>query len=131
MNPKLKMKAEIEEKCRRKYEEKLKEAEKEFARLLAEAHANYQHMLDMALQQSHDSALMAIDDVFDVNEYSANKFHIAHIDYVNEIAHMTVVEDKDDPQMEWTKATVDKRLLQIVGKDHFRPWEERYGKKGD
>ena len=42
---------------------------------------------------------------------------------------MAVVEDKDDPQMEWTKATVDKRLLQIVGKDHFQPWEERYGKK--
>lgn len=129
MNPKLKMKAELEEKYRLKYEEKLKEAEKDFAIRLAAEHANYQHMLDMVLQQSHDAALMAIDDVFDVNEYSANKFHVAHIDYVNEIAHMAVVEDKDDDQMEWTKATVDKRLLQIVGKDHFRPWEERYGKK--
>ena len=129
MNPKLKMKAELEEKYRLKYEEKLKEAEKDFAIRLAAEHANYQHMLDMVLQQSHDAALMAIDDVFDVNEYSANKFHLAHIDYVNEIAHMAVVEDKEDPQMEWTKATVDKRLLQIVGKDHFQPWEERYGKK--
>ena len=130
-NPKVAMKAELEAKYRRKYEEKLKEAEKEFALKLAEAHANYQHMLDMVLQQSHDAALMAIDDVFDVNEYSAQKFHVAHIDYVNEIAHMAVVEDKEDPQMEWTKATVDKRLLQIVGKDHFLPWEERYGYKDE
>ena len=67
MNPKLKMKAELEEKYRLKYEEKLKEAEKDFAIRLAAEHANYQHMLDMVLQQSHDAALMAIDDVFDVN----------------------------------------------------------------
>jgi hypothetical protein len=61
-----------------------------------------------------------------VNEYSAEKFHTAHIDYVNKIAHMAVVEDKEDAEMLWTKATVDKRLLQIVGKDNFVPWDERY-----
>ena len=125
MNPKVKMRAEIEEKCRQKYEAKLKEAKEEFARLLAEAHANFQRMLKMGLQQSHDAALMAIDDVFDVNEYSAQKFHIAHIDYVNKISHMAVVEDKDDPEMVWTKETVDRRLLQIVGADNFVPWDER------
>ena len=130
MNPKLKMKAEIEEKCRQKYEAKLKEKEKEFARLLAEAHANYQRMLKMGMQQSHDAAIMAIDDVFDVNEYSAQKFHLAHIDYVNKIAHMVVVEDKDDKEMEWTKATVDRRLLQIVGKKNFVPWDERMVEDG-
>lgn len=126
-NPKVAMKAELEEKYRRKYEEKLKEAQKEFARLLAEAHANYQHMLRMGMQQSHDAALMAIDDVFDVNEYSAEKFHIAHIQYVNEISRMVVDEDKDDPEIVWTKATVDKRLLQIVGEKNFVPWDERMG----
>ena len=125
MNPKLKMKAEIEEKCRRKYEEKLKEEQKKFARQLAEAHANYQRMLKMGMQQSHDAAIMAIDDVFDVNEYSAEKFHLAHIGYVNKISHMAVVEDKDDPDMEWTKDTVDRKLLQIVGKKNFVPWDER------
>ena len=44
----------------------------EYAVKLAEAHANFQHMLRMALQQSHDAALMAIDDVFDVNAYSTS-----------------------------------------------------------
>lgn len=77
------------------------------------------------MQQSHDAALMAIDDVFDVNEYSAEKFHIAHIQYVNKISSMVVDEDKDDPEILWTKATVDRRLLQIVGEKNFVPWDER------
>lgn len=131
MNPKLKMKAELEEKYRLKYEAKLKEAEEEFARQLAEAHANFQRMLKMGLQQGDDAALMAIDDVFDVNEYSAEQFHERHIYYVNKMAHMAVVEDKDDPDMEWTKATVDRRLLQIVGEKNFVPWDERMGGNED
>ena len=126
-NPKAAVKAELEAKYKRKYEEKLKEAKKEFARLLAEAHANYQRMLRMGMQQSHDAALMAADDVFDVNEYSAEKFHLAHIRYVNKISSMVIDDNKDDPEMVWTKATVDTRLLQIVGEKNFVPWDERMG----
>ena len=125
MNPKVKLRAEMEEKYRLKYEAKLREMEAEFKHLLAEAHANYRRMLKMGMQQSHDAAIMAIDDVFDVNEYSAEKFHLSHIDYVNKMSHMAVVEDKDDPDMEWTKATIDRRLLQIVGEKNFVPWDER------
>ena len=125
MNPKLKMKAELEEKYRRKYEEKAKQLEAEYQVKLALEHANYQRMLKMGMQQGNDAAIMAIDDVFDVNEYSAAKFHERHIYYVNKMAHMAVVEDRDDPNMEWTKDTIDRRLLQIVGKDNFVPWNER------
>lgn len=125
MNPRLKMKAEIEAKLLAKYEQKVKEMEADFARKLAEAHANYHRMLKMGMQQSHDAAIMAIDDVFDVNEYSAEQFHLAHIGYVNKMSHMAVVEDRDDPNMEWTKDTIDRRLLQIVGEKNFVPWDER------
>ena len=127
MNPKLKMKAEIEAKCRQKYEEKLKQMEAEFAKQLSQAHENFQRMLKMGLQQGNDAAIMAIDDVFDVNEYTAQKFHERHIYYVNKMAHMAVVEDKDDPNMEWTKDTIDRKLLQIVGEKNFVPWAERMG----
>lgn len=126
-NPKVTMKAELEAKYRRKYEEKLKEAEKELLVKLAQAHADFQRMLRIGLQQSQDAALMAIDDVFDVNEYSAEKFVNAHIHYVNKISSMAVDDDKDDPEMVWTKATVDGRLLQIVGEKNFVPWDERIG----
>ena len=127
MNPKLKMKAELEEKYRLKYEAKLMVAKAEFEEKLLEAHADFQRMLKMGLQQGNDAAIMAIDDVFDVNEYTAKQFHDRHIYYVNKMAHMVVVEDKDDPNMEWTKDTVDRKLLQIVGPDNFVPWEERMG----
>lgn len=98
----------------------------EYEKKLAIARAGYLKQLDIAMQQCSDAALMAIDDVFDVNEYSAEKFHKAYTDNINKIMHMVVVEDAEDPEMIWTKATVDKRLLQIVGKTNFVPWDERY-----
>ena len=101
----------------------------EYASKLAIAEMNFNIMLKMALQQCSDAALMAADDVFDVNEYSAEKFTTAHIEYMNKISNMVVVEDKDDPEMLWTKAKVDERLLSIVGKDNFVPWNERYLKE--
>jgi hypothetical protein len=101
----------------------------EYAAALEVVKANYLTMLDMALQQSADAALMAADDTWDVNAYSAEKFHIGHIEYMNKISHMAIVEDKDDDDMEWTKETVDRRLLQIVGKDNFAPWDERHGRE--
>lgn len=109
------MLAQIEAKYQREYEKKLRQAK-----------VKYMLQLDMALQQSADAALMAADDVFDVNPYSAEKFHKAHEEYMDKISHMAVVEDKDDPDMEWTKTTVDKRILQIVGEKNFVPWDERY-----
>ena len=66
-NPRVAMKAELDAKYRAKYEKKLEEAKKEFAMQLAQARADYLKMLDMTLQTSADAALMAADDVFDVN----------------------------------------------------------------
>ena len=127
MNPKLKMKAELEEKYRRKYEEKAKELEAEFKRLLEIERADNRRKLLLGMQLADDASLMAADDTFDVNEYSAAKFHERYVYYVNKMSHMAVVEDKDDPGMEWTKATIDRRLLQIVGEKNFVPWDERMG----
>lgn len=129
MNPKLKMKAELEAKYQRKYEEKLKEAKEEFARQLAEAHANYIFQLKMVLQQASDAALMAADDVFDVNEYSAEKFHLAHIKYVNDMSGLFIEDSKSDPECVYSKTDIDRRLLQIVGAENFTCWDERYGGK--
>lgn len=94
----------------------------------AKARANHLIQMDMTLQQASDAAMMAIDDVFDVNEYSAEKFHLAHIDYVNQMAHLMLEDYKDDREMSHTKEDIDRRLKQIVG-DNFVPWEERYVKE--
>lgn len=107
----------IEAKYRREYELRL-----------AQAKANFMIQLEMALQQSSDGALMALDDVLGVDAETAEKFLKAHIQNVNKIAHMAVVEDEDDPDMWWTKDTVDRRLKQILGEENFIPWDERYMK---
>jgi hypothetical protein len=98
---------------------------------LALAQARYLRQLDIALQQSSDAAMMAIDDVFDVNAYSAEKFHVAHIQYVNEMAHLLLEDYADDPTMTYTKEDIDRRIKQIVGEENFVPFEERYRSKHD
>ena len=128
-NPKVKMQAELEAKFKWKYDKKLAEMKAEFVELLAQAKARYLQQLDIALQQSSDAALMAIDDVFDVNAYSAEKFHVAHIEYVNQMASLMVDDYEDDNTMTYAKTDIDRRLMQIVGKDNFVPWDERYGGK--
>lgn len=130
-NPKVAMKAELEAKFKRKYDEKLKQAKEELAELLKQAHDNYTVQLRMGLQQAADAAMMAADDVFDVNAYSAEKFHVAMIDYVNDMSKLAIEDSKADPDLTYTKADIDRRLLQIVGADNFAPWDERYGGKLD
>ena len=128
-NPKEKLKAELEAKFKRKYDEKLKQAKEEFEYLLEKAHAQYMVQLKICLQQSADDAMMAADDVFDVNAYSAEKFHVAMIDYVNSMAKLFIEDSVSDPEMVYTKTDIDRRLKQIVGEDNFAPWDERYGGK--
>ena len=99
----------------------------EYAVKLEAAHANFQHLLKMGMQQASDAALMAIDDVFDVNEYSAKKFYLAHVKYVNSISDLLIEDGKCDRDLVYSKTDIDRRLLQIVGKDNFAPWDERYG----
>ena len=103
----------------------------EYAIKLAEAQARYLWQLDIALQQSSDAAMMAIDDVFDVNEYSAEKFHVAHVQYVNQMASLLLEDYEDGKEMLHTKVDIDRRLKQIVGEDNFVPFEERYRGKRD
>lgn len=104
----------IEAKYRREYEIRL-----------AQAKANFVIQLQMALHQSADAALMSCDDLFEVDEEIARQFRETHIYYVNKISHMAVVEDEDDPEMWWTKDTVDRRLKSIEGEENFVPWDER------
>jgi hypothetical protein len=133
-NPKVAMRAELEAKYRRKYEEKLLQAKAElqaaFEVRLALAEANFRRQIDIGMQIAADAALMAADDVFDVSVYRAKQFMQAHIDNVNGIAKLTVDDSKDDPDIVFTKTDIDRRLLQIVGVDNFVPWEERYKVEG-
>lgn len=104
---------------------------REYALKFALAEENFNRMLKMGMQIASDAALMAADDTFDVNAYSAEKFHAAHIKYVNDISQLTIDDSEDDRDIIFTKTDVDRRLLQIVGKDNFISWDERYISEGN
>ena len=127
-NPKVAMKAELEAKYKAKYDEKVKQMQADMELEIAQLKANHLIQLDMALQQSADGAMMAIDDVFDVNEYTAEMFHVAHVEYVNQMARMMLEDYEADKTMIYTKTDVDRRLLQIVGEKNFQTWDARYVK---
>ena len=125
-NPKVAMRAEIEAKLAAKYEKKLREMERLFEERLAMERLNFLKKLRMAMQQSCDGAVMAAEDVFSCTEEQAVEFIAAHMENVNKMSHMAVVEDKDDPDMWWTKDTIDRRIRRIVGEKNFQPWDQRY-----
>lgn len=129
-NPKVAMRAEIEAKLKAKYDQKIRDMEREYQVKLALERHNHLIQVQMAMQQSSDGALMAADDVFGCTEDQAVEFIAAHMEYVNRMSHMAVVEDKDDPDMWWTKDTVDRRLKEIAGR-HFQSWDVRYDVEED
>lgn len=88
--------------------------------------ARYRKQLQFAMQMGMDAGIIAANEVLGMGAGRADKFRTAYIETVNEISHMIVVDDKDDPDMEWAKAKIDERIRQIVGQDNFVPWDERY-----
>lgn len=125
-NPKVAMRAEIEAKLKAKYDQKLRDMERLFEERLAGERLNFLRKLRMGMQQSSDGAVMAAEDVFGCTEEQAVEFIAAHMENVNKMSHMAVVEDKDDPDMWWTKDTIDRRIRKIVGENNFQPWDQRY-----
>ena len=120
------MRAEIESKLAAKYEKKVREMERLFEERLAQERRNFLKKLRMGMQQSCDGAVMAAEDVFDCTQEQAVEFIAQHMENVNKMSHMAVVEDKDDPDMWWTKDTIDRRIRKIVGEENFQPWDQRY-----
>ena len=96
------------------------------AKYEAQLEARYHAQLQIAMQMGLDAGMIAANEVLGMGAGRADKFRTAYIGAVNEISHMTVVDDKDDPDMEWTKAKLDERIKKIVGEENFVPWEERY-----
>lgn len=86
--------------------------------------------MDMLQQMCLDAAFMAAAEVFQMGPGRCETFGQAMVEYVHEIARLMVDDARDDPEMEYTKEKVDRRLRKICG-DKFEPWEVRYGAKTD
>lgn len=93
----------------------------------AKLEARYMRKLRIANQMGLDAALIAANEVLGLGAGRAEKFMTAYIDAMNKMANMMVEDGETDPDLDWSTATIDKRLRAIVG-DSFRPWDERYGR---
>lgn len=81
--------------------------------------------MDMLQQICVDAAFMAASDVFQMGPGRCERFGQAMMEYIHEIARIMVQDAKDDPSMEYSLETVDRRMKQICG-EKFEPWEVRY-----
>ena len=81
--------------------------------------------MDTLQQMCIDAAFMAAADVFQMGPGRCEAFGTSMKDYLNEMASLMADDAKGDPDIAYTKETVDRRLKKICG-EKFDPWEVRY-----
>lgn len=79
------------------------------------------------MQMAEDAAFIAANEVLGLGAGRAKAFGEAFVRYVNELAELFVTDGTDDNELVYAKATLDKRIREIVGDDNFVPFDERYG----
>lgn len=89
--------------------------------------AEYLRKLDVALQMGLDAGMIAANEVLNLGPGRAEAFRIAYITTMNEMAAMLAVDSKDDRDLEYSREVIDRRIKSIVGPEHFKPWDARYG----
>ena len=89
--------------------------------------ARYRAKLDVALQMGLDAAMIAANEVLSLGKGRAGAFGKAYITAMNEMSQLFV--DDDDPDVEYARDVIDRRIKSIVGEENFREWDERYGVK--
>lgn len=79
------------------------------------------------MQMAFDAAVLAANEVFNMGAARAAAFGEAFIRYSDEIAGLFTEDGKSDDTLEYSKATLDRRIKKIVGNENFVPFNERYG----
>lgn len=77
----------------------------------------------MGLQTATDAHAMAINDLYHIGPGRYPELHAKAGEYINEIAALICDDTKD---IEYTKAVIDRRLVEVVGEENFVPYDERY-----
>ena len=79
-----------------------------------------------AIQMSFDVACFAAHDVFKMGKGRFEAFLNAYKKRYNEVATLIQSDAKDDESIVYAKETIDRGLKEIIGAEHFTPWDERY-----
>lgn len=78
------------------------------------------------MQIAEDASFMAANDVLGLGPGRAEAYGTAFVKYVNEISKLIMEDAKADKDIEYAKATIDRRIKSIVGEDLFVEFDERY-----
>ena len=79
------------------------------------------------MQWCADAAILAAHEVFNRKGEKLVEVALTMQRYSQEIASLTLDDAKNDKDIEYTKAKVDKALKDILPEERFQPWDERYG----
>ena len=79
------------------------------------------------MQWCADAAILAANEVFKRRGDKLVEVALTMQRYSQEIASLTLEDAKNDKEIEYTKAKVDKALKDILPEERFQPWDERYG----
>ena len=79
-------------------------------------------------QIDFDAACIAANEVFHMGPSRAQAFAKAMMETAHEIGEMFIEDARGDATLEYSKTKLDEKLLKIVGKDNFVPYDLRYGR---
>lgn len=96
-------------------------------RLKEQYNAEFQRKTDILLQMGLDAAMIAAHEVFKLGPGRAEKFWNEYVDTVNAIAKLLSDDGKDDKDLVYSKAVIDRQLHDVVGDKLFSDWDTRYG----
>ena len=77
-------------------------------------------------QQTLDAMVLAIAEEFKTTPETFSRLQRAFEAKWAEIVALGKEDVKTDKEIWYTKATIDRALLDAVGEELFKPWEERY-----
>lgn len=98
------------------------------ARRDAQLNAIWRRKLDISLQMCLDAALIVANEQLHLGPGRAAAFSDEFKRTVNKMAAMMVEDGAADPDLVYSRDQIDKRVLQVVGGENFKPWDERYGR---
>lgn len=93
----------------------------------AKLQGEYEIKMSIALQMSLDAAFFAASEVFRMGPGRVQAFYDAYIKNYREMNRILSDDGKDDVDLVYSTAVIDRRLKDIVGEELFQPWEVRYG----
>lgn len=91
---------------------------------------NMNAQIDFLLQIGCDAFIMSCADLFDLQPGRAKEAVECYRKYIYDLMDYMIEDSKDDKECVYFWADLDRRLLQICGKEAFVPKEERYDVTG-